>query len=175
MLITLPGSDGEIAVNISDFWSDQHGTGVRGWISASSGPPDDLEFVCDGVVAPVTSWHARDDIAVRAPSIFRGMAWGFWCFLPSASTPLLTIQRKNLRSRDSRQIRLKRHPPKIPDWQREKDLNWFEEFRAEANRRQGRILEIGSRQVVRGGQSKRSRFRNARMLVSIITKTLIPT
>jgi len=158
MLIMLPTSDGEMAVNISDFWSDQYGLGVRGWVSASRGPPDDLEFVCDGIVVPVSSWHPRDDIAVRAPSIFRGMAWGFWCYLPSTSAPLLAIQRRNSKSRDSRQIRLKRHPSKIPDWQKAESGNLFEEFRTQANRVHGRILEIGSRQVVQGGQSKRLLF-----------------
>ena len=34
----------------------------------------------------------------------------------------------------------------------------FEQFRSEINRRPGKILEIGSRQVVSGGQSKRNLF-----------------
>ena len=63
MLTVLPGLKGEIAVNISDFWADQQGIGVRGWVSAESGPPDDLEFVYEGAVVPVTSWHERQDIA----------------------------------------------------------------------------------------------------------------
>lgn len=103
-----------MAVNISDFCSDQQGVGVRGWVSAESGPPDDLEFVFGDTVVPVTSWHARDDITERAPSVFRGKAWGFWCFLPATSTPSLTIRRRNFKSRDGQNIRLKRHPLKIP-------------------------------------------------------------
>lgn len=158
MLIVLPGPNGELAINISDFWSDQQGIGVRGWVSAASGPPDDLEFVHEGVAVPITSWYARDDIAVKAPSAFRGMAWGFWCYLPSTSTPSLTIQCRNSKTRDSRKIRLKRHAPKIPAWQKAQESNLFEEFRAEANRLKGRILEIGSRQVVQDGQSKRGLF-----------------
>ncbi len=117
MLIVLPGPKGEIAVNISDFWGDQQGIGVRGWVSAESGPPDDLEFVYDGTVVPVTSWHARDDIARKAPAGFRGMVWGFWCYLPSTTTPFLAIRRRNSKSRESKNIQLKRHPPKIPAWQ----------------------------------------------------------
>ena len=158
MLIFLPGSKGDIAVNISDFWSDQRGIGIKGWVTAESGPPDDLEFVYDSAVVPITSWHARDDIARKAPTVFRGMAWGFWCYLPSTSTPSVTIQRRNCKSRDSRSLRLKRHPAKIPPEQRADGLHLFEEFRAEANRLKGKVLEIGSRQVVPGGQSKRSLF-----------------
>lgn len=158
MLIVLPGSKGEIAVNISDFWADQQGIGVRGWVSAESGPPDDLEFVYDGKVVPVNSWHARDDIRHKAPSAFRGGAWGFWCYLPSISTPSVSVQRRHSKSRDRKSIRLKRHPAKIPTWQRADGPNLFDEFRAEANRLQGRVLEIGSRQVCPGGQGKRSLF-----------------
>jgi hypothetical protein len=158
MLIILPGSDGEMAVNISDFWSDQHGTGIRGWISAASGPPNDLEFVCDGAVVPVTSWHAREDIVAKAPPGFRGKAWGFWCYLPSSSTPCVTIQRRGSKPLQRSEIRLTRHRAKIPEWQQAEKTDLFEEFRAETNRVRGRILEIGSRQVVPGGQSKRSLF-----------------
>lgn len=160
MLIVFPGSNGGIAVNISDFWSDQQGIGVRGWVSAESGPPDDLEFVFEETVVPVTSWHARDDIAQKAPTAFRGKAWGFWCYLPLTSTPSLTIRRRDSKSRDARTVQLKRHSAKIPAWQGTKGLSLFEEFRQEINRSQAKVLEIGSRQVVPGGESKRSLFPN---------------
>jgi hypothetical protein len=158
MLILLPGASGDTAVNISDFWADQHGIGVRGWVSAESGPPEDLEFVYESTVVPVTSWHARDDIARKAPTVFRGQAWGFWCYLPSPSAPSVTIRRRNSKSRDGQDIRLKRHPAKIPAWQKVGGASPFDEFRAAANRTQGKVLEIGSRQVVQGGQSKRNLF-----------------
>jgi hypothetical protein len=158
MLIVLPGSKGEIAVNISDFWEDQNGIGVRGWVSAESGPPDDLEFIYDGNAVPVTSWHTRDDIAQKAPTVFRGTAWGFWCYLPSTATPSIAIRRRNSKSPDGKSIRLKRHPAKIPEWQKPKSSNSFDEFRGEVNRGRGRVLELGSRQVCPGGQSKRSLF-----------------
>ena len=131
---------------------------MRGWVSAESGPPDDLEFVYDGTVVPIASWHARDDIARKAPTVFRGMARGFWCYLPSTAPPSVTIRRRNSKSRDGKSIRLKRHPAKIPEWQRTESSNLFDEFRVEANRLQGKVLEIGSRQVCQGGQSKRSLF-----------------
>jgi hypothetical protein len=158
MLIVLPGPKGDTAVNISDFWADQQGIGVRGWVSAESGPPDDLEFVYDDAVVPVTSWHPREDIARKAPNVFRGKAWGFWCYLPSTSTPSLTIRRRSSKSRDSKAIRLKRHPPKIPSGLSTEGSNLFDEFRSKINRAPGRVLEIGSRQVCLGGQSKRSLF-----------------
>jgi SAM-dependent methyltransferase len=158
MLIVLPGANGEISVNISDYWADQHGTGVRGWVSAASGPPDDLEFESEGIAVPVKSWHARDDIVRQAPPGFRGMAWGFWCYLPMCSTPAVTIQRHNVKPRSGQQIRLKRRPDKNPEWAPTGNL--FEEFRGEVDRSGGRILELGSRQVVKGGQSKRSLFPN---------------
>ncbi|MEY2528845.1 MAG: hypothetical protein QOJ05_935 [Verrucomicrobiota bacterium] len=160
MLIVVPGLSGEIAVNISDFWQDQQGLGVRGWVSAPAGPPDDLEFLYDGKVVPVTSWHPRDDIEAKAPSAFRGMAWGFWCYLPSTSTPSIEMRLRNSKSRGSTKIRLKQHPAKVPAWQTAMGSNPFEEFRAEVNRSKGKVLEIGSRQVVKGGQSKRSLFSN---------------
>jgi hypothetical protein len=162
MLILLPGSNGDIAVNISDFWSDQQGIGVRGWVTAENGPPDDLEFVFEDTVVPVTSWHARDDIATKAPAVFRGKAWGFWCYLPSASTPVLTVRRRGSKSPESRRVQLKRHPAKIPAWQRAEDPSLFEQFREEVNGLpQARVLEIGSRQVVHGGESKRNLFPNS--------------
>jgi hypothetical protein len=164
MLINLPGSNGEISINISDYWSDQYGTGIKGWISAADGPPKDLEFVYDGAVVPITSWHARDDIVRKAPPGFRGKAWGFWCYLPSTSRPSVTIQRRGSKAREHRNIQLTRHPPKIPAWQKATNGNLFEQFRAEMNRLRGKILEIGSRQVVQGGQSKRSLFPECRYL-----------
>jgi methyltransferase family protein len=158
MLITLPGPDGEISVNISEYWSDQFGTGIKGWISAAGGPPADLEFVCDGAVVPVTSRHPREDIVRKAPPGFRGKAWGFWCYLPSTSTPSVTIQRRGSKARHRSQVQLTRHPLKIPDWQKAESGNLFEQFRAETNRIAGKILEIGSRQVVLDGRSKRGLF-----------------
>jgi hypothetical protein len=160
MLIILPAAKGELAVNISDFWSDQQGIGIRGWVSAESGPPDDLEFVFEDTVVPVTSWHARDDIAQKAPSVFRGQAWGFWCFLPAISTPSIAIRRRNFKSPQGVNVRLKRHAPKIPEWQKREGVSLFEEFRGEVNRSEASVLEIGSRQVVPGGESKRSLFPN---------------
>ena len=157
MLIVVLGQTGDISVNVSDFWSDHRGVAIRGWVSAEVGPPDDLEFVCADVIVPVTSWHARDDIAEKAPEGFRGKAWGFWCYLPSNSMPSLTIQRRHSK-KSQRQIRLTRHEPKIPEWQKAESVDLFEEFRAQANREPSRILEIGSRQVVSGGRSKRDLF-----------------
>jgi Methyltransferase domain len=158
MLIILPGPDGEISVNISDYWSDQYGIGIKGWVSAADSPPQDLEFVYDGAVVPVTSWHAREDLAQKAPVGFLGRARGFWCYLPSTTPPSLTIQRRNSKARHRRQIQLRRHPPKLPDWHPRGDGTLFEQFRAEMNRSPGKILELGSRQVVKGGQSKRGLF-----------------
>ena len=158
MLIVVPGPKGDIAVNISDFWSDQNGIAVRGWVSAEVGPPDHLEFVCDGATVPVTSWHAREDITKKAPPGLRGQAWGFWCYLPQVSAPFLTIQQRHSKKSRRRQLRLIRHAPKIPDWQKAEKTDLFEEFRTQTDFGQGRILEIGSRQVVRGGQSKRGLF-----------------
>src|ERR687891_469632 len=131
MLIVLSGSNGDIAVNISDFWSDHQGLGVRGWVSAESGPPDDLEFVFEDSVVPVTSWYARPDIAQKAPIGFRGKAWGFWCYLPSRSTPSLLVRRRGSKLRDSEPVQLKRHPAKIPAWQATKSPSPFEQFREE--------------------------------------------
>jgi SAM-dependent methyltransferase len=156
MLIVLPGANGDMSVNISDYWADQHGTGVRGWVSAASGPPDDLELESEGAAVRITSWHSRDDIVRQAPPGFRGMAWGFWCYLPSSSTPAVTVQRHKVKPRPAQKIRLKRHPDKVPEWTQTGNL--FDEFRTEVNRSRGKILELGSRQVVKGGQSKRSLF-----------------
>ena len=160
MLIVLPGSNGELAVNISDFWSDQQGIGIRGWVSAETGPPHDLEFIFEDTIVPVTSWHARDDIAQKAPSAFRGQAWGFWCYLPTTSTPSLIVRRRESQSRAGPPIRLKRHAPKIPAGQGSVRGTLFDQFRQEVNRPQTKVLEIGSRQVVPGGESKRSLFPN---------------
>src|SRR3982750_1109337 len=127
MLIVVPGPKGDIAVNISDFWSDQNGIAVRGWVSAEAGPPDDLEFVCDGATVPVTSWHAREDITKKAPPGLRGQAWGFWCYLPQVSAPFLTIQQRHSKKSRRQQLRLIRHAPKIPDWQKAERTDLFEE------------------------------------------------
>ena len=78
MLLTLRGPHREIAVNISEYWADQRGIGIKGWVSGGAAPPEDLEFLCDGAVAPITSWHSREDIAKKAAPGFRGKAWGFF-------------------------------------------------------------------------------------------------
>ena len=154
MLIQLPASKDGLAINISDYWANQWGIGIKGWVSAEEGPPSDLELVCDGVVVPVTSWHPRDDLAEKAPAGFRGNAWGFWCYLPSTSTPSVTFRRRG----HAQTISLKKHPPKTGEPQQGERGALFEEFRAEVNRAPGRVLEIGSRQVVAGGRSKRDLF-----------------
>jgi len=151
VLVTLPGSNGDIAVNISDYWADQNGIGIKGWVSAKTGPPDDLEIICDAAVAPITFWHARDDIAEKAPESFLGKAWGFWSYIETASTPSLTIRRRHGKAREAQTVSLKQHPAKI------KEVHWadtgvlFEEFRERVVRGSGKVLELGSRQAVPGG------------------------
>ncbi|MFL6519212.1 MAG: methyltransferase domain-containing protein [Chthoniobacterales bacterium] len=164
MLITLGESDRAISVNISDFWSDTRGIAIRGWVSTKSQRPEDLEFFCDGTSVPLTSWHRRDDIVEKQPPGFLGMAWGFWCYLPASSTPSVTIRRRGSNARDGTTVQLKRHPPKIPDAEKREGGSLFEEFRTEANRVRGAILEIGSRQVVKGGECKRSLFPDCRFV-----------
>src|SRR2546430_987697 len=115
MLIILPGSSGDIALNISNYWADQGGVGIKGWVSAVEGPPGDLEFICDRVVVPITSWHRRDDIAAKAPKAFRGKAWGFWCYIPSTTTPSLTIRRRGAHSGPAETVSLKKHAPKTAE------------------------------------------------------------
>jgi hypothetical protein len=158
MLIVVRSSQGDIAINISDFWSDQNGIAVRGWVANQARPPDDLELVCDGATVPVTSWHAREDVAKKAPPGFSGTAWGFWCYLPGTTAPSVTIRRRGSNARDGARVQLKRHPPKLPEAEKLGLVNLFEQFRNEVNRTPGKILEIGSRQVVKGGQSKRPLF-----------------
>jgi hypothetical protein len=159
MLILLPGSKHELPVNISDYWADQWGIGVKGWVSsAEAAPPDDLELICDQVVVPITSWYRRDDIAEKAPKAFHGNAWGFWCYIPSKSSPSLTIRRRGGRARKAETVSLIKHAPKTSDAPQASSGALFEEFRGEILRTPGRILEIGSRQVVPGGRSKRDLF-----------------
>src|SRR5207248_4030080 len=156
MLLTLRKSDSEIAVNISGYWADEHGIGIKGWVSAAEGPPDDLEFLFDGALVPVNWWHSRDDIAEKATQGFLGNAWGFWCYLPSTTTPVITVRRRG--DKAGEKISLKRHARKISEPHRLETGALFEQFRSEINRRPGKILEIGSRQVVPGGKSKRDLF-----------------
>jgi SAM-dependent methyltransferase len=78
--------------------------------------------------------------------------------LPTTTTPSISIQLRGSESTRTTPIRLKRHPAKLPPGHGSEILSPFEEFRAEVNRTKGRILEIGSRQVVRGGESKRALF-----------------
>lgn len=157
MLITLPSRTGDIAINISEYWSDQRGVGVKGWVSAETGPPEDLELVCGGVAVPINSWHVRNDIAKKAPESFRGQAWGFWCYIPSTSTPSVTIRHRG-KARQAETVSLRQHAPKLGESQRLPAGALFEQFRQEVNRRSGKVLEIGSRRVVPGGQSKRNLF-----------------
>lgn len=126
-----------------------------------------------GTTVPVTSWHARDDIVAKAPPGFLGCAWGFWCYLRATTTPSLTIQRHGWRKADRRKLQLKRRPPKLPGESAQGSANLFEQFRANVNRSGARVLEIGSRQVVRGGTSKRSLFTN--VLTPVSTTTSTPT
>lgn len=158
MLLTLRQSRGEIAVNISGYWADQHGIGIKGWVSGGEKPPDDLEFLCDGTTVLVTSWHPRDDLAEKAPPGFRGKAWGFWCYLPATSTPTVTVRRRGAKVGEEQTVPLKRHEPRILEPHCIDTGALFEQFRSEINGRPGKILEIGSRQVVPGGESKRNLF-----------------
>lgn len=127
VLITLAGSDGPIAVNISDFWSDAGGIGIRGWVSAKGQPPQDIEFFSNGTSVALTSWHRRDDIAEKAPPRFLGMAWGFWCYLPATSTPSVTVRRRGSNARHGTTVQLKCHPRKIPDSEKLEGGGLFED------------------------------------------------
>jgi len=159
-MFLLPGPSGELAVNISDYWSDQHGIGITGWVSTEDQLPQDLELVQDGAVVTITSWFPRPDLAEKQPSGFRGKAWGFRCYLPTNTTPLVKLRRRGSLRRDEHEFQLRRHPRKLPSWHKAHSATLLEEFIAQANRAEGNILEIGSRQVCAGGQGKRALFPN---------------
>lgn len=157
MKFSIQPPGGDVAVNISSHWLDQHGLAIKGWIATKAEALPEFEFAAGDVAVPVTWWHDREDIAAAQPD--GAQARGFWCYLPGASpgAPVRFRARKGA-FQFERAISLKPKLRKLPAWHDPAKGGGWKAFLEEANARHGSVLEIGSRQVCKGGKSKRRFF-----------------
>lgn len=147
----------EPRISIPEVWSDERGIAVRGWILTPHGPPETLEIIVDDTPIPVLSWHPRPKIAAKHPEFCSGDNCGFWAYLPRDPTHVVRVRARTAGEVFATTLRL---PPtnKIGHAEAQTAETLFERFRTSVNNDRMSVLEIGSRVVVPGSESKRTLF-----------------
>lgn len=148
---------------IDQTWSHDGGLGIRGWIIHKKGPLTKAEAEVDGVRVPITNWHPRPDVRELLPELEQEILdrCGFWVHIPRLANHHIALIGTDGRSEGSVSwvCNGARRPSEDADAQAARPL--FQKFVDEVNRKHLHVLEIGSRVVAPGSESKRSLFEDA--------------
>lgn len=148
----------EPRVSIPEVWSDEKGIAVRGWILTPNGPPTSLQIVIDGRSIPVVAWHARPKLIEKHPEFRSGENCGFWAYLPTTTKHQIEIRAVTHESIFSKTVTISGQRLNVAE---ARDSALLQRFCARVNQARLNVLEIGSRIVVPGSESKRALFPNA--------------
>lgn len=146
----------DLIVGIEFSWSNDYAIGLGGWVLGKHGPLDEVHVCVGKVCVPVTSRHARPDIAVRYPGIPVTDHGGFWVQVPRMAEHDVTFVAKS-QGRTLRQgVRVAGSKPPMPPFADASNL--LDDFIQRVNAGHLSVLEIGSRVVSPGSVSKRPLF-----------------
>jgi hypothetical protein len=152
--------DETMILGIESTWSDDDSIGVWGWLISKVGPLDRVELELGGESVPITSWHARPDLAAIYRHHQPPEDCGFWV---QASRPVqhrLTFRATRGGYTWKRPVTAPAQaPPVFSGFPDGSDL--YDEFVRRVNEEHLSVLEIGSRVVCPGGRSQRDVFSGA--------------
>ena len=152
-----------IAGGIDQTWSHDGAVGIRGWVIHKNGKIKQATVEVDGVGAAVTNWHPRPDIKNMFPWVEDETLrrCGFWVQVPRTARHRITLTGTDGRSqgRMSWCIDGTGRPEESADAGRARKM--FQRFIDIVNERRLNVLEVGSRIVAPGSDSKRSLFHGA--------------
>jgi hypothetical protein len=148
----------ELIVAIEQSWSTDFRIGVSGWCISKIGAPDQVELhVGGGLPVRITTWLPRPDIRARYPQYLETDLCGFAVQIDRMAEHCVTVRASTGAQIAASELRIagqlptRWHDPSA-------SLNLWNTFVAEVNRRRLRVLEIGSRIVVPGTETKRKYF-----------------
>ncbi len=149
----------EVTLAIDQYWSDERHCAVQGWLAGDQADIEAIELKAGGVWVGAERLAARPDVssALRKPV---GAVKGF-TFQVAHGAPMALSFRVKQKGRWT-PCRVKQPPPDcaerlaVPDGEK-----LFDRFVEEVNERHWHVLEIGSRIVSPGSESKRGLFPKA--------------
>jgi hypothetical protein len=150
----------ELIVAIEQSWSTDFRIGVSGWCISKIGPPDQVELqVAGSLPVRITTWLPRPDIRARYPQYLETDLCGFAVQIDRMVEHCVTVRASTGTQIAASELRIAGQSPTSwhdPSALLPRDL--WSVFVAEVNRRRLRVLEVGSRIVVPGTETKRGYF-----------------
>ena len=157
-MTVVPKADDRLVYDIENCWSNDTAIGLQGWIFSKQERLDKVELQVGETQVAIESWSPRPDIAAKFPEYQEyNQNCGFSVVVPRIAKHHLTFIAKSAKDSAIASIQIDGQTPppplEIPSGQ-----NAWNEFVQRTNNRQFDVLEIGSRVVSPGSQSKRSLF-----------------
>jgi hypothetical protein len=161
-LALAPDDPEDLIIGFNHSWSDDAGIGLLGWAFSKLGPVEHAEIWLDGHRLPITAWQARPDLRAFYPDA--PIDSGFTVYVPRTAEHHVRITATVANRQVERSVVVSGLPKAGPE-KTQQVLTLFEDFKELVNQRELRVLEIGSRIVSPGSESKRTLFPRARSYV----------
>ena len=151
----------DLVVGLDYVWSDGHGVGVWGWILSTRAALEEVRLRVGDAEVLITNWQPRPELRALYPQCGHLTDnCGFQVYVPRLEQHQLTFQAK-------RQGETLIKPMSVPAFPRLVTPHTdgsllFNEFIDNVNQQQLRVLEICSRVVSPGSESKRALFPGTR-------------
>jgi Methyltransferase domain len=169
-----PAPDTVLLAGFTHTWSDDDGVGLLGWAFAQTDEPGRrsvslrrASIAVGGVAVPIIDWLPRPDLRTTYPDC--PIDCGFAVHIPRPAEHHIRLEADIGTDRIVRDLTVPRLS-KVQPWtygtgRHDDGLTIFNDFIEDVNRRELRVLEIGSRIVSPGSTSKRQFFPQARAYV----------
>jgi hypothetical protein len=152
--------DENLIIGIDNSWSNDYSIGIQGWIISKKGVLDEVEIDVNGITVQITSWHPRPDITAAYAQYNLSDDCDFWVHIPRIASHDVTFKAKKQRMTWTKSVAFKGSTPHPPvDFPEGEGI--FFDFVQLVNDNHLSVLEIGSRIVGSGSESKRSLFPGA--------------
>ncbi|MCU0526822.1 MAG: methyltransferase domain-containing protein [Elainella sp. Prado103] len=151
--------DDELILCIDHSWSTDYGLCISGWAIGKKHPLKEMSLGINDLFIPVTTWQSRPDVVAKHPD-FAVENCGFSVQIPRLATHEVIFNWNTEKHQLSKTFSFAGAKP-LPFQGFTQTGDLFNEFIQMVNDRQLKVLEVGSRIVAPGSQSKRSLFSKA--------------